>query len=164
MNEIVSNLREFRKLIKENKFQVFLFTSPLFKPLQFAVHSWLVTSRKGKIKRWDIWQDKNSVNPKLGHLYLNLMKPFFGMAKYLEKRYRRNKSSIIGYIEGGQNSLAEKMVKFIEKHAKNYPLKSEYKPYPGPNSNTFPQWIINKFPETNWKLPWNAFGKNYKRK
>lgn len=29
----------------------------------------------------------------------------------------------------------------------------------GPNSNTYTQWVLNKFPEWDIKLPWNAFGK-----
>lgn len=29
----------------------------------------------------------------------------------------------------------------------------------GPNSNTYTQWILEKFPEWNIQLPWSAFGK-----
>ncbi len=158
MKKIISSKKEFNKLIKKDKFQIFLFTSPVTIPLQFAVHSWIVTSKKGKIKRWDVWQEKELTKKSWGYLYLNVIPPEMGVNTYPTRRMPRNKSTLIDYVEG---DLAKKMIAFIEKNAENYPFKSRYKLYPGPNSNTFPQWIINKFPETKWKLPWNAFGKNY---
>jgi len=42
------------------------------------------------------------------------------------------------------------------------PFRNEYKIYPGPNSNTFIQWVLNHFPNSGLKLPRNAFGKNYR--
>ena len=92
------------------------------------------------------------------------MPPSMGMNKYLFLRFPRNKSKIIGFIEGGKNSFAEEIIKFLHKKIKIYPFKSRYHYIPGPNSNTFSEWIIKKFPETGWKLPWNAFGKHYVRK
>jgi hypothetical protein len=79
----------------------------------------------------------------------------------LKDRFR---SEIISYVEGGKGSIADKMIKFIEKSEKSYPFTKRYTVIPGPNSNTFIQWIINHFPESGFRLPWNAFGKGYARK
>ena len=132
----IKNEKEFKKLINKNKFQVFLFTTHLFIPLNFAVHSWIVTNNKGKIKRWEIWQNKNLTKSSWGYGYLNLMKPSMGMNKYANKIYPRNKSKIIGLVEG---KLAKQIINFLEKNFKIYPLRNNYKYYPGPNSNTFPR-------------------------
>lgn len=164
MKKIISNKKQFERLINKNGFQVFLFTTPLYKPYQFAIHSWIVTVNKGKINRWEVWQNKNSNKTSWGYFHKNLNSPSIGIKKYRKKAYPKNKSKIIGYLEGGKNSLAETIVKFVEKNAKDYPLRKKYSYFPGPNSNTFPQWIIDKFPKLGWKLPWNAFGKNYPKK
>ncbi len=120
-----------------------------------------MTNKRGKVERWEVWQNKNSNRTSWEYVHKNLSEPSIGINKYSWKSFPRNKSKIIGYFYGGKNSLAEKIIEFVEKNAKNYPFKSKYKIYSGPNSNTFPQWIINKFPKTKWKLPWNAFGKNF---
>jgi len=161
MKKIITTKKEFDKLIKRDKFQVFLFMSKLYIPFNFAVHLWIVTSAKGKIDRWEVWQKKNSNKTSWGYLHKNLVEPSIGIEKYLHKNLPRNNSKIVGYQEGNENSLAQRIIKFLNKNAKNYPFKDKYKLYPGPNSNTFPKWIMKNFPGTKWKLPWNAFGKNY---
>jgi hypothetical protein len=70
------------------------------------------------------------------------------------------KSHIIGSIEGNENSLAHRMVVAIENSPHTYPYCDHYSLL-GPNSNTYPQWILNQFPEFKCKLPWNGFGRNY---
>jgi len=70
------------------------------------------------------------------------------------------KSKLIGYIESKEKSTAEKMAKFIEEESDKYPLKHLYS-LTSPNSNTFAQGILNKFPESKLKSPSNAFGKNH---
>lgn len=55
------------------------------------------------------------------------------------------------------------MISFIDKEYKNYEFRGTYRILPGPNCNTFVQLIINKFPESKFKLPWNSFGKNFKQ-
>jgi len=71
-------------------------------------------------------------------------------------------SKLIKKISGHEKSLARRVIDGIEKINPSYPYKERYFPYPGPNSNTYVGWIITKFPEVNIKLPWNAFGKNFK--
>lgn len=54
--------------------------------------------------------------------------------------------------------LAQKIIETIKRSEKEYPHMQSYK-LTGPNSNTYTQWILEKFPEWNIQLPWSAFGK-----
>ena len=154
--------KEFRKLIKKDLYQVFLFESPIPRPFSFIVHSWIVTNNKGKINRWEVWEFKKQCKTSWGYVHLNLLKPWIGMNKGYLGKGLRFKSRLLGKIEGEKGSVAGKMIKFIEKNAKNYKYSQEYEYVPGPNSNTFIQWIIDKFPKSKFKLGKNALGKGYK--
>ena len=158
------NEKEFKKLINKKLYQIFIFESRLPVPFQFATHSWIVTSNKGKIKRWDlIWSRIIGKDSSKGHVYLNMIAPWVGMNKYLFKGAPKYPSKLIGYSEGNKNSLTEKAIKFLDKNARKYPFKKRYRIYPGPNSNTFIQWFLDKFPELEIRLSRRAFGKNYLR-
>jgi len=50
----------------------------------------------------------------------------------------------------------------IEVAVENYPYKSQYQAYPGPNSNTFTATIARSVPELGLDLPSTAIGKDYK--
>lgn len=155
--------KEFLKLVNNAKYQVFLFASRVPHPLGFALHVWIVVGKKGKIKRWDCGVIRGKRKQGWGYVHIDILdKATTGMNKYPHKAEPRYESKLIGKLEGGQGSIAEQMIKFIEKRAKEYPFRNEYKIYPGPNSNTFVQWILNHFPNSGLKLPWNAFGKDYR--
>jgi len=66
-----------------------------------------------------------------------------------------------GYIEGVEGSLAHRMAAFIDQSKTTYPHIGRYVLL-GPNSNTYPAWVLAHFPEANLRLPWNAIGKNYR--
>ena len=151
--------KSFNKLIKNNLYQVFIFTSPLPFPLNFSVHSWVVTSNKGKVKRWEILHHKNLRGQKTDYLYLNLLKPSQRMNSIFRKNFcikEEWNSKIVGYIEGKEGSTAEKFVKFMEKNALKYKMKHVYRLISGPNCHRFTNWAIGNFPESNLKLPWKA--------
>ena len=155
-------MKNFQKLIKTDRYQVFLFVCPCNIPFSFAAHPWFVCVKKGKISRWDILFRKSKYKESWGHLYLNYFLPFSGIEIIpFYKRYCW-KAKIIGYIEGDEKSSAKKMLNFIENSKNNYPFCDKYFPT-GPNSNTYVQNILNHFPEFKFKLPWNAFGKNYRK-
>ncbi len=71
-------------------------------------------------------------------------------------------SKLIGVLEGKKGSNVEKISLYLKNCHKKYPYSKKYMLL-GPNSNTFTQWVLNKFPKTNIKLPKNAFGKGYKQ-
>lgn len=153
--------KEFQKLVKEDKYQVFLFDCPANLPFSFARHTWFVSIKKGIISRWEILFRKNVTGASWGHLHLNFLLPFQGIETLPFSQKYLWSSRLLGYIEGGEESTAARMVEFIEKSSEKYPYCNRYLLI-GPNSNTYVQWILNKFPENNVKLSWNSFGKNYK--
>jgi uncharacterized protein DUF3750 len=56
---------------------------------------------------------------------------------------------------------AEPLVAKVEAAVASYPYPSEYRTWPGPNSNTFVAWIGREVPELRLQLPPTAIGKDY---
>src|SRR3989344_4228376 len=164
--------KEFKKLIKKDKYQVFLFSCSTPIPYHFARHYWFVINKKGKINRWELlWMDNlvrtlkdiyyeeslkgkkyKILSQKNGHVYKNIFPPTKGLNRYHWKPRPLIKSSLVKVIEGNKKSLAHKMILFIEHNAFKYKSKNTYHALLGPNSNTFIEWIINKFPSSGFKL------------
>jgi len=153
----------FKNLVKYNGYQVFLFTCPVSIPLNFASHPWFVCVKNGEISRWEVRFEKNKINPSLGkHLHFNSLPPFSGieMLQIIPKKFLWP-ANLVGYIEGGEDSLAKKIIDFIETSSRDYIYRNQYS-FIGPNSNTYAQWVLNNFPDFKIKLLWNSFGKNFK--
>jgi hypothetical protein len=55
------------------------------------------------------------------------------------------------------DALIDKVKAAVE----TYPWPNEYRPWPGPNSNTFIAWIAREVPELRLDLPPTAIGKDY---
>ena len=154
--ELFSKLRmnkeEFVKLIDKKKYQVFLFSSPVPIPFNFSVHTWFVINLKGEIRRWEFGRFRGSPHKNGVGLLVNFFQETEGMNIYFWKTEPRFNSKLIDFIEGEEDSIANRLAHYIEKYSKTYPRKTKYL-LTGPNSNTFMQWILNKFPEANMKLP-----------
>lgn len=141
--------------------QVFLIASPLPKPLQLAMHSWLVTNKSGlEVNRWEVWQQKYQCSTSWGHVHKNMLPADCGMNSFFihGKHGKRWNAQVLGKVEG---DLATEMIRFIEFEAPRYPFAQLYWAWPGPNSNTFVQWILNAFPECGLKLPKHALGARF---
>jgi len=146
---------EFQKLVDKEKNQVFILSCPAYFPFNFFQHPWVVINKKGEISRWEIRHNKNKENQM--HLYINNQKPFEGINKTIFIKSYWN-AHLLGFIEG---EVALNAINFIEQSKENYPYLNKYSGC-GPNSNTFIQWILNKFPEFHIVLSWQFIGKNYK--
>ena len=155
------SLNKMKELPTSNeKYQVYFFTCPAHKPAHFAAHLWVVTVSPNGINRWEVFHKKKNGSERYGYIHRNHYLPTQG----LEKSYFSNTSwpsTLIGSIEGDNETLAHNVVEFIETYSSDYLHKDRYRFYPGPNSNTYIAWILSKFPDVKIKLPWNAFGKNY---
>lgn len=160
--------KDFNKIINKNKFQVLFMATPLPFPLNFINHTFIITNKKGVIHRWDVWARKHIIKEhNWGYLYEDLFKhpwdgnkknPFSNLLNFKTKRFN---VKLFKKIEGDQNSLASKMINIIYDSKTNYAYVNKYILYPGPNSNTYVQWIINQLPNVKIKLPKNALGKNF---
>ena len=151
--------QELRKLIKPDKYQVFLFACRAQVPFNFAFHPWFVINEKGKLSRFEIRHYKN--NQEWGHLFVNEQPVFQGLSVFLSLKKTR-KTILIEYLEGEENSLAQQILELIKKSQKLYPYNHKYLLW-GPNSNTYAQWVLNHFPEWKVKLSWGFIGKDYKK-
>ncbi len=148
----------FSKLLKPGEYQVFLFTCPATLPLSFVRHPWFVVNRIGKITRWEIFWRSPKWETSWGHLYKDYHAPTEGIAKYFfsEKYLWQKGIKLVGYAEG---ELARQMAEVIESSPETYPYCYRYS-LVGPNSNTYVEWVLKKFPDAKLRLPWNSLGKN----
>jgi hypothetical protein len=150
---------DFYSKINKEKYQITLFTCPASFPVMFARHSWLVINRKGEISRWEVFTKPPHTKTSWGHVVKDFYMPFQGInIFFFSQAYLWSNIRLEGFVEGDKNSLAHRMADFVVDSYEEYPYLSEYSLL-GPNSNTYIQWILNKFPEASLSLPWNSFGK-----
>jgi len=149
--------KDYSKLIKKNKYQIFIFTCPANIPVNFAIHPWIVTNEKGKLTRFDVCHFKNKDENYLHidhYSYLQGIEVFPNIGKWYWKGELFYKA---------QGDFAKKMITFIKKSKDNYPYLKKYSLF-GPNSNTYVKWVLDHFPSIKKELPWNGVGKNYHRR
>lgn len=156
-------MQKFDNLIKKDKYQIFIFACPASLPISFACHPWFVLNKKGDISRWEIMHKRDKINKNFGYLHKNNRLPFKGFGVFYPFSFFFWKAKLIGLLEGDENSKIPSIIEFIENSLQNYPYCFRYS-FLGPNSNTYIQWVLNKFPEFNIKLNWRFIGKNYKIK
>lgn len=114
-----------------------------------AVHCWFAIRKEEKFERWEVWQRANLKQPSWGHLHKNLMPYNYGVG---------NGDSWIEYQWFDKE--ADLLIEIIEKTPQMYPYNYKYRYYPGPNSNTYIQWILNQS-NFNYSLSKKAIGKNF---
>lgn len=55
----------------------------------------------------------------------------------------------------------DELIDAVDRAARSYPWATEYKAFPGPNSNTFVAWIGRQVPQLGLDLPFSAIGSSY---
>ena len=118
-----------------------------------AVHTWIMTRRRGEthynrheIVGWKLrWSDSAL---RSGHWDTNDDPNWFGNEATLLVEHRG---------EG-----VEEMIGRIDAAIENYPYKSQYRIWPGPNSNTFTAYLGLAVPELHLDLPSTAIGKDFR--
>ena len=121
-------------------------------PGVFADHYWLVVIRGidgggcQKCDRWEIWQRARLNDCCWGHLHKNLLAPRQGVGNGPSR-------SIQQWV--GDEALP--IIERIESSPGSYPFIETYRYWPGPNSNTFAQWIVRD----KMKLGMRAVGKSF---
>jgi hypothetical protein len=113
-----------------------------------ATHTWFVI-KKADEHTFDRWEISLHKEEPYGYLRLNYREP--------EAYIGGGVVSILAELTGAE---AAPVVEFIDGQSPNYPWRFEYFAYPGPNCNTYPQWVLN---QTGWdvKLPFTSLGWGY---
>ena len=111
-----------------------------------AHHHWLVIARDGQQDRWEVWQRPNAGGQSWGYLHRNLLPPESGVG---------NGPSWMIHTWKGED--AHDLAQRLERCTYDYPWCHRYRYWPGPNSNTFTQWILGD----RLTLPFRALGKHY---
>ncbi|MFT5831783.1 MAG: hypothetical protein ACI9SY_000152 [Candidatus Paceibacteria bacterium] len=149
-------------------------------PLNFVVHTHIVTEHAGVQNRYDVFapftlQHTSTVKTYSGLIFKNLLPPDMGFLLWFRIKmwwrqdavHKRWGTKIASQTTGTYGSSVHKLFQLIEDgHLVSYPYKEtgHYNMIAGPNSNTFVQWVADLVPECNLSLPWNAWGKGYKKK
>ena len=106
-------------------------------PGVIADHYWFLVLRDALgsndqiCDRWEIWQRSKQNDDCWGHLHRNLLAPCQGVGNGPSRL-------IQDWLGDEALFLASK----IESSPFTYPFIQKYRYWPGPNSNTFAQWIV----------------------
>ena len=170
----IKNQKEFEKIIDKKKYEVFFLSCRfhLYWKFNFICHNHIVINKLGKLDRWEVHYSKNMENEindkkyllktmkKFNHIYKNFVSPVISFLKYPTSiSSERFLVKLVKKFD--DEKLCKKIIKFVENTPKNYPYRNKYISYPGPNSNTYIQYIIDEL-NLDVKLSVNSFGKNYK--
>jgi hypothetical protein len=116
----------------------------------FAVHTWIAVKPQGapsyvtyEVIGWRFWRDGNGLTRREGPPDRH----WFGAAP-----------RILAELRGAEAAQA---IPQIEAAVAAYPFASQYRTWPGPNSNTFTASVARQVPALRLDLPPTAVGKDY---
>ena len=116
----------------------------------FAIHTWIATKRTGEAfyTVYDVvgWRGRHN-------------QPVMRISRDLPDRFWYGEKPRILKQHIGEGG--DRLIDAIEQAAQDYPWKSSYAAFPGPNSNTFVAWIGKQVPELDLHLPFSAIGSGY---
>lgn len=111
---------------------------------RIAWHHWFVVRRPGAEDRWEVWQRADAGGQSWGHLHRNLLPPLQGVGNGESWPLRQ-----------WSGEPAERLAQRIEASPQTYPHRSRYAFWPGPNSNSYVQWILGQ----EHRLTWQGWGR-----
>jgi Protein of unknown function (DUF3750) len=116
----------------------------------FAIHTWIATKRSGETSYtvYDVvgWRGYSG-------------QPVLRIAHDIPDRYWYGAKPKMLLDRRGAG--VDELITAVDKAAHDYPWKTTYKAFPGPNSNTFTAWVGKRVPELKLSLPFSAIGSNY---
>ena len=116
---------------------------------RFAVHYWLVIHRDDCIERWEVWQLPALSQPSWGHLHLNLMPHDQWLAN---ARHWREQC--------WHGPEVTDIAREVSRSPQHYAHCHRYHYWPGPNSNTYIQTILDHA-GVEFALAPRGIGKDY---
>ncbi|MEX1027585.1 MAG: DUF3750 domain-containing protein, partial [Candidatus Paceibacterota bacterium] len=96
-----------------------------------------------------VWQHSDQGGDSWGHLHRNLLKPSSGVGNGPGRLLRR-------WMGADAVAIAER----IEWSPDSYPWRSVYRIFPGPNSNTYVQWVL----QSDYTIGWRGVGRRFSRR
>jgi len=142
-----TQFRPFSAVISDERAVVRLYGAPIPYLRSIAIHPWFVVkpAHSTDMHRWEVWQRAGGP---YGHVRRNLLDPISNVGG--------GETFVIAELTG---TKAEAVIDFIVHESPTYAWRTVYHYVPGPNSNTYAQWIINN---TGWnvQLPPTAIGKS----
>ena len=116
----------------------------------FAIHTWIATKRTNEdfYTVYDVvgWRGRRG-------------EPVMRVARDIPDRYWFGEKPKV--LKDYRGAGTDKLIDAIDQAARDYPWKTTYKVFPGPNSNTFVAWIDKQVPELKLQLPFSAIGSGY---
>ena len=116
----------------------------------FAIHTWIAAKRTGESAYtvYDVvgWRSRHG-------------QPVMRIRQDIPDRYWYGEKPRI--LKEHRGPGIDVLITAVDKAAHEYPWKTTYKVFPGPNSNTFIAWIAKQVPELDVKLPFSAIGSGY---
>ena len=116
----------------------------------FAIHTWIAAKRTGESAYtvYDVvgWRRRHG-------------RPVMEIKKDVPDRYWFGEKPEILSSHTGPG--VDVLIDAVDRAAREYPWKTTYKVFPGPNSNTFTAWVVRQVPELNLVLPFSAIGRGY---
>lgn len=149
-------------------YSICVYATPMSFPFNFTVHTWVEISHGIETERYDLWGYPGlHKTPARGYLYKNIFPNHLGTTlspfANVNTLTKRQTGKVVSEINGETGSLAHIVYSAIKLYALDYPYSHTYNMVLGPNCNTYTQWLLDLIPGTSLKLPWNAWGKKYKK-
>jgi hypothetical protein len=109
----------------------------------------VVTDDVGACHRWEVWQTKNAGGTSIGHVHCDLKAPEDG-------------------VGGGRSRVAAawtgeeaKRIASVLARPEIYPQRQRYRYWPGPNSNSFVAWVLERA-GIQYALHWRGIGRRWR--
>ena len=117
---------------------------------RFAIHTWIATKAENarsytiyQVVSWGLRRRGSAVDISQG---------------MPDRYWFRSPPLLLHEVKG---EAARALVERVDEAVNAYPYDKEYTMWPGPNSNSFIEWIALEVPELGLKLPAKAIGKNW---
>jgi hypothetical protein len=114
-----------------------------------AIHCWFAIRVEARWTRWEVWQHADAGGVSYGHVHRDLMHVDRGVGGGPARR-----------AHSWRGAEADRLIAALSK-APDYPARDRYRPWPGPNSNTFVRWALDGC-RLRCPLDARAIGKDYR--
>jgi len=116
----------------------------------FAIHTWIAAKRSGEAfyNVYDVvgWRAHHGG-------------PVMRVRRDVPDRYWFGEKPELIKEHRGQH--VDALIDAVDHAVADYPWKTTYKVFPGPNSNTFTAWVGKQVPELGLDLPFSAIGSGF---